>query len=88
MKDYRAWKDHKSSNKKSPEGKRVIIRDGQIVIQNTPRDPPTFNDKHQFPIRKANYNQRTVEQMISGMDTLRDSVEMMRRMKTRISKYN
>ena len=26
--------------------------------------------------------------MISGIDTLRDSVEMMRKMKTRISKYN
>lgn len=45
-------------------------------------------DKHQFPIRKSNYNEQTVGKMLLNKGHFQESVRLMQRMKERISKYN
>ena len=45
-------------------------------------------DKHQFPIRKSNYNEQAVGKMLMNKGHFQESVRLMQRMKDRISKYN
>lgn len=64
---------------KSPDDKCIIIKNGKVILVNK-RDEEAFQ-RLQFPIRKSNYDNRTVESMLLNLDNFRASVNMMEKMK-------
>lgn len=62
-----------------------MIQNGRLV-QGTSKEIDF--DKHQFPIRRSNYNCKKVENMLMSKEKFRLSVALMEKMKCRIAKYN
>ena len=66
----------------------MVIQNGKVVYKRDfPSSDKLFN-RHQFPIRKAGYDHRTVEQMLISRHSFQSSVKMMEKMRNRISQYN
>lgn len=62
-----------------------MIKNGRVIISNTRH---SLVERHQFPIRKSNYDPRTVEKMLMNKQSFLDSERMMIKMKERIQNYN
>ena len=81
-------KKSKSSRSPPRDKPKMIIQQGKIVATTNQGSRENSFEKHQFPIRKANYNDSSVAKILLSRGQFRDSARMMHKMKTRLSQYN